>query len=230
MPIERIILFINNNFDMILEEFSQKEIEEYRTLRQQFERLNGAVVNNRDFQKEYTRFYGIKFYQEEDLEENCLDIYFNIISNEKLQVCVSQFRNLHGFKKIFLYIYSQIEKIVNKNEFSYTTKLINTINPIFPIYDEYIKIALGLDEISSQRNKKEISWRQFNQIMEIYNQLLVNKDFINLLNLFESNRDFSGFSDFKKADFIIRCMGKVIQKVRRLNQYLEGRIRSNENK
>lgn len=225
MPIERIILFINNNFDIILEEFSQKEIEKYRTIQQQFERLNGEVANNRDFHKEYTRFYVVKIYQADDLEEQYLDFYFNLLSNKKLQACIIQFRNLHRFKKIFIYILNQIEKIVDRNEFSYATKLIHTINPSFPIYDEHIKIALGLDEISSQRYKKDISWKQYNQIMEIYNQLLVKKDFNNLLNRFETNRDLLGLSDFKKVDFIIWCMGKVIQKARRINQYLEGRIR-----
>jgi len=225
MSVERIILFIDNNFDMILEEFSQEDIEKYLTLQQHFERLNGAVDNNRDFCEEYIRFYVVKFYQESDLEERCLDIYFNLLSNERLQAIITQFRNLHRFKKIFIYIFNQIEKIIDRHEFSYATILIHTINPIFPIYDEYVKLVLRLDEISHLRNKKDVSWRQYNQILEIYNKLLVNMDFKNLLSRFEVNRDLLGLSDFKKVDFIVWCMGKVIQKVRRLNHYREGRIR-----
>jgi len=224
MSVEHILLFINKNFDLILEEFSQKEIDTYLIIQKHFEKSNGAVANNIDFCKEFTRFYNLKFYQKGEVENKCLDFYFNLLSNEKLQACITQFRNLHRFKKIFFYILNQIEKLVEKNEFSYASILIHTINPIFPIYDANVKLALGLDEISHLINKKEVSWRQYNQILEIYKQLLVNKEFKNLLNRFETKRDLFGLSDFKKVDFIIWCRGKIIQKVRRMNQYLEGRI------
>jgi len=225
MSVERIILFIDKNFDMILEEFSQEDIKKYLTIQQQFERLNGVIANNRDFHEQYNSLYDVKFYQESDLEKRYLDIYFNLLSNERLQAIITQFKNLHRFKKIFTFVLNQIENIVDRYEFSYATKLIHTINPIFPIYDEYVKLALNLDEISHLRKKKDVSWRQYNEILEIYNKLLLNMDFKNLLNRFEVNRDLLGVSDFKKVDFIVRYMGKVIQKIRRLNHYREGRIR-----
>ncbi|MFX1393438.1 MAG: hypothetical protein ACFFAH_07675 [Promethearchaeota archaeon] len=224
MSVEHILLFINKNFDMILEEFPQKEIDDYLTIQKHFERLNGAVANNIDFCKKFTRFYNLNFYQKGDIEKRALNFYFNLLSNEKLQACITQFRNLHRFKKIFFYILNELEKVVEKNEFSFASKLIHTINPIFPIYDANVKLALGLDEISHLRDRKEVSWRQYNQILEIYNQLLANKEFKKVLSRFQTNRDLFGLSNFKKVDFIIWCRGRVIQKVRRMNQYLEGRI------
>ncbi len=226
MPVEHIIWFLNKNFDMFLEKFSQDEIERYRNIKQQFERLKGAVGNNRDFQTDFINFYDLKFYQKGDQEEKSLDVYFNLLSNGSLQNRITQFRDLNGFKEIFHSVFDQIEEISNKNVFSYTTKLIHTINPIFPIYDVNVRVALDLEEIYDfQRNKKDASWSHYNQLLEIYKQALVNVDFNKILNRIEKTRDILFLSNLRKIDFIVWCMGKVIEKVRKMNQFREGRVR-----
>ncbi len=226
MPVEHIIWFLNKNFDMFLEEFSQDEIERYRDIKLQFERLNGAVANNRDFREDFIIFYDLKFYQRDDQEEKSIDVYFNLLSNETLQERITQFRDLNGFKEIFHSVFDKIDEISNKNVFSYTTKLIHTINPIFPIYDVNVRVAHDLEEIYDfQRDKKDASWSQYNQILDIYKQILVNVDFNKILNRIEKSRDIIFLSNLKKIDFIIWCMGKVIEKVRKINQFREGRVR-----
>ncbi len=226
MPVEHIIWFLNKNFDMVLEEFSQDEIERYRDIIQQFERLNGAVANIRDFQTEFINFYDLKFYQKGDQEEKSLDVYFNLLSNGTLQEEITKFRDLNGFKEIFHSVYNQIDKISNRNVFSYTSKLIHTINPIFPIYDVNVRVALDLEEIYDfQRNRKDASWSHYNQILEIYQQILVNMDFNKILDQIEKMRDISFLSKLIKIDLITWNLGKVIEKVRKMNQFREGRVR-----
>lgn len=203
--IEEIIEKIKNNSTLIIERITQEDIDVYNFIQKQFQNSNGDIKNNSLFKFAFKKYYFR--YNERLFNPDFFQLYFSKFSDKKLQERIKTENNINVL----------IEKLLNalkpfreKLEFSYTTKMIHTINNKYPIYDSYVRNALGLKPPyqSDEKKRKEHYLNNFHKITEIYTYIIRNKSLRDVVNEFSIHRDISNLNDIKILDFIFWSTGK----------------------
>lgn len=121
-------------------------LDKYNQIQQNFSIVN--VYFDRDFQKQFNGFYRVRrnsIWQEK---------FYKIFEEQRENKNIS-------FEMILNLIHSETNTI----EASFTSKLIATINPNFPVLDKFVLENVGL-KLPYQKAKNRV-----NKIVDIYNEL-----------------------------------------------------------
>ena len=198
--IREITDWIENNSNEIIENIDQESVDVYNFLKTEFKKSN--VNENYLFQFVFRSFYRI---DNAGLTPEFKKDYFKILEeyrNEK------QF----DFEKVLRRLYSfPNRKGQNSLQFSFVTKMFNTINDSKSIYDSEVarmfslsrpyqsEFEIKLDKYLDQLDKIQIGYEQINE------QNLLPKTTGLFDQVFKDNK----LSEMKKLDFIFWSAGKV---------------------
>lgn len=200
---EEIINLINNNAQAIVNNISHESIDVYNFLKTQFD--NNNVTENYLFQFVYRSFYRI---DNAGLTSVFKTEYFNILE---------EYRQLDNFD--FAIILQRLYEIPNHRgqntfQFSFVTKMQNTICNDKPIYDSEVAEVFSFTRPSHNLafNDKVNSYlEQLNFIDNTYNFLIENRNLNGIIDLFGNRFPNHNLQTKKIYDFIFWSAGKVIR-------------------
>ncbi|SFG29716.1 hypothetical protein [Pontibacter chinhatensis] len=203
MTLENITNHINANAAAITENLAHESIEVHKYLMQKFSRTNAA--EDLLFQFLYRSFYRL---DNAGLTAEFKTAYFNIFEEERA--------NQHPNIKAIL---QKLRNFKNKKgqenvQFSFATKLANTINNSYPIYDSEVARVFGYSRPLDKDFDKKVDkyLLQFQHIREAYDKILAENLLKPTIELF--NNRFQGHSlpEMKRLDFIFWSAGKLLKK------------------
>ncbi|MCR4328400.1 MAG: hypothetical protein NUV53_02670 [Patescibacteria group bacterium] len=198
--LEEIILFISNNIHRIVALIECEDVHVYKFLTAEFKK--GDVRNNFVFQFVFRSYYGL---DRAGLSPEFKHEYFELMQ---------YFRKKESFTdkdvaKILLELQS-FEDVQGRNavQFSFTTKLLNMINPEYPIYDSKISHIFGFGYPSKyKRIEKYLSY--YTTLKDFYKQMRIDGRCKNMLLVFNKKFSDCPIPDSKKLDFILWVAGKL---------------------
>ena len=205
IEIRNIVNLIDTNINSIIEQISQEDIDIYISIQDQFLIKDGNIENDSIFRYLFKKFYlssSARF-----LTEKSYDLYFSILSNLKIT-------KLDNITDIIKYLLEKLKPMRNKLEYSYTSKILHTINPRFPIYDSYIRKALNLRVIEGDSDDQKINdfLNHYNKINQIYREIIKNNLLETPIEKLGKKRIISRLSPVKTIDFLFWGAGKLINK------------------
>ena len=201
--IEDISYWIENYSSEIIENLEQESIDVYRFLKTEFE--NSDVTKNLLFQFVFRSYYRM---DNAGLTPEFKHEYFKILEENRNE---KQF----DFKKILKRLYLiQNRKGQNTLQFSFATKLFNTIDDTLPIYDSEVAKMFSLSrpyqsDFDIKLNKY---LEQFDIIKNGYVQILKSNLIPKTNKLFDKQFANHGLTETKKLDFIFWSAGKIKNK------------------
>lgn len=184
----------------IIENIDQESIDVYNFLKNEHAASN--VAKNPLFQFVYRSYYRL---DNAGLTSEFKKEYFIILQEWRMS-------REFDFRAVLERLYRiQNRKGQNKLQFSFATKMANTINDKSPIYDSYVAKMFSLSKPSSKKLEDRISkyLMQLNSIEKGYKQLTEQKLLPNTLRLFDKTFTSSRLSEMKKLDFIFWSSGKL---------------------
>ena len=200
---EEIINIIENNAQSIIDNIANESIDVFNFLRAQF--AISDVTENYLFQFVYRSFYRL---DNAGLTNQFKNEYFSIMQ---------EYIQLDNFD--FATILNRLFHIVNHKgqntfQFSFVTKMQNTLYNDRPIYDnEVVKVfAFNPPRQSSTFNEKlEIYLTRLSIIEQTYNSINVNNRLQNIQNIFNNKFPLNDLGQVKKLDFIFWSTGKLLR-------------------
>lgn len=193
---------INENAETIMNHLEEESVAVYVFLYNEF--LKGDVTLNPVFQFVYRSFYRL---DNAGLTPELKKAYFNLMQ---------QYRNEDRIdpKEIVekLYMYKR-RKGDHSIQFSFTTKLINTIDPTYPIYDSEVARVFQFSTYYLKDNEKKIAryLQQQDIIIQTYNRIIEENLIEKPLSLFDTRFKNYQLPLTKKLDFIFWVYGKLLK-------------------
>lgn len=146
------------------------------------------VSADKEFQKKYNYFYRIR------RNEAWRNLYFNYLERQK--------NSSPSFEEILRYLYEQTGQI----EPSFSSKLLATIHPDKPIWDQQVLGKLGLKLADSIDKKKKLNdaVALYDAIETRYKEILDSAEGKKALKLFDTYLpDYRDLTNVKKIDCIL---------------------------
>jgi len=198
--IREISNWIENHSTEILENIDQESVDVYNFLKKEFNKSN--VNENYLFQFVYRSFYRI---DNAGLTPEFKKEYFKILE---------QYRNEKQFD--FKYVLRRLFTIPNRKgqktlQFSFVTKLFNTIDDSMPIYDSEVAKIFSLSR--PYQSEFEIKLKKYldqhETIQKGYEQIIEQNLLPKTIGLFDQVFKDNKLSEIKKLDFIFWSAGKI---------------------
>jgi len=190
---------IEDDKEMIFSKLSSrtKDIERYFYIKKQYRK--GNIQNNPEFQRVYKKFYAMNA---AGLTPEFLKEYFRILSNKEINL-----------KKILKKLYKIPRRRGDRAvHFSFSTKLLHTINNDLPIYDKLVGKFLNLKIIGKNKIDRINSCNEaYGKLKRLYNELINNRKIKKIILEFREkfNCGKEKISDTKILDFVIWAKGQL---------------------
>ena len=201
--LETIIEFIESNSTEIVENIETESIEVYSFLKEQFEKSN--VTGNYLFQFVYRNFYRL---DNAGLTSQFKTEYFKILEENRNN-------KIFHFDEILKRLYNfPNRKGQNTLQFSFVTKMLNTIDNKMPIYDSEVAKMFSVSRPNSTdfEKKLDLYLEQLNVIQESYEQIINHNKLPNVSQRFDEKFKSHNLDEMKKLDFIFWSAGKIKKK------------------
>ncbi len=144
------------------------------------------VSKDIEFQRMFNGFYKIRRNQE--------------FRNEYYQFLERNKTNVLSFDTVIKHLYNKLQRI----EPSFSSKMVATINPSFPVWDEYVLKNLGLKKTySGSKNRIDKTIDLYNIIVKWYVDFLPTDDAKKMIILFNERYKCANITDTKKIDLIL---------------------------
>jgi hypothetical protein len=199
---EEIINLIENKAQEIIGNISNESIDVYNFLKTQFDNTN--VTENYLFQFVYRSFYRL---DNAGLTTQFKTEYFNLM-HEYRQLDNFDFAStLHRLFEIANY------QRQNTFQFSFVTKMQNTINNNKPIYDNEVAKVFSFNRPKQSitfNDKLDFFLNQLLIIDQTYITIIINNRLQNIITLFDNKFQLNNLGQIKKLDFIFWSAGKLI--------------------
>lgn len=184
----------------IIENINQESIDVYNFLKSEFKKSN--VSENYLFQFVFRSFYRI---DNAGLTPEFKNEYFKILEQNRN-------KNQFDFEKVLRRLYSfPNRKGQNTLQFSFVTKMFNTIDDKMPIYDSEVAKMFSLSR--PYQTEFEIKLDKYlDQLEKIQNgyELIIQQNLLpKTIGLFEQTFANNKLSEIKKMDFIFWSAGKI---------------------
>ena len=164
-----------------------KDVERYALILEVYK--NSSIVDDSEFQRKFNAFYRVRRGAE------WRAVFYEIFAREK--------SSTPSFAMILNEIYQKTGNI----EGSFTSKLLATINPNLPIWDQYVLKNIGLKvKETSKEEKLKNAVELYGKMVDWYSDFLVSTDGQQCIAEFDKCfPQYSYFSEIKKTDFILWC-------------------------
>ena len=198
--ITKITEWIESHSTEIIENIDQESIDVYNFLKKEFNKSN--VNENFLFQFVFRSFYRI---DNAGLTPEFKKEYFKILEQNRNE---KQF----DFEKVLRRLYSfPNRKGQNTLQFSFVTKLFNTIDDKMPIYDSEVAKMFSLSrphqtEFEIKLDKYLV---QLDIIQQSYEQIAKQNHLPKTIEIFDREFENNELSETKKLDFIFWSAGKI---------------------
>ena len=193
---------INNNAKSIIGNLKEESVAVYCFIKNQFN--EGNVTENKLLQFVFRSFYMI---DNAGLTDDFKNRYFEILqlskgNNPNLRVICNdlcEIKNQRGFESL---------------QFSFVTKLANTVNSKYPIYDSKVAKMYAYRPLSSAKpieDRLDSLESFYSFLLSDYSTILKNDSLS--LALSEFDKKFEKYKDIdniKKLDFIVWSAGKLM--------------------
>lgn len=182
---------INANQAAIINHLTEKSMQTYCDIQHLF--MNVNIAESQDYRKKFGGFYRMRFVTQE-----YRDAFFKLFEESKRKSDIS-------FAKLSLKLYP----VNNKHEFSFISKMIHTIDPQRPIYDNQVAAVLGLKR--KQNFTLEARIQEDNEILleisRLYEELEQSHLIDEPLDTFTSKFREYPMPISKKIDFMLWALG-----------------------
>jgi hypothetical protein len=198
--IREITDWIENNSTEIIENIDQESVDVYNFLKTEFKKSN--INENYLFQFVFRSFYRI---DNAGLTPEFKKEYFKILEQNRNE---KQF----DFEKVLRRLYSfPNRKGQNTLQFSFATKMFNTIDDIMPIYDSEVAKMFSMSRPyqSEFEIKLDKYLDQLDKIQNGYEQIINQNLLPETIGLFDQVFKDNKLSEMKKLDFIFWSAGKI---------------------
>ncbi len=201
---EKILTTILDNKDNALDKLDIESFHVYNFIKEQFNQTED-VRNNHLFQFTYRSFYRL---DNAGLTPEFKSRYFELLQEYRTKEI--------SLKDICIDLYEyKTRKGLNSVQFSFATKLANTINPNYPIYDSQVIKLFNFNQpyyLKDRDLKIDKYLEQYTYISSTQKDLLLNEHIITILN--SMNNIFGESSvkmeESKKLDTLMWAVGKVL--------------------
>ena len=172
------------------------------------------TINNCDnidkiYQRNYKSFY--KLTPRSVSNEAWLKQYFGIITSEKENHKRVDIEDVCNIISVLSKIPSDKERRTKKNHYSFSTKLLHTINQDYPIYDSKV-VKFYFDKNSSQMDRDRFK-AIYNDIVKEYTRIEKHPKLKKIFDdIFKKIDNSEKISFVKKIDFVIWQYQKIIDK------------------
>jgi hypothetical protein len=209
MKLENITDHINRNAAAIIDNLEHESVEVHKYLMQRF--ISTNAVEDLPFQFLYRSFYRL---DNAGLTSEYKTAYFKILEEERRNKAPDIKAILHKFKGF------KNKKGQENVQFSFATKLLNTINSAYPIYDSEVASVFGYRRpVEQEFNKKvDLYLLQFQHIRETYEKILSESLLTPAIQLFDIKFKDHNLSEMKRLDFIFWSAGKLLKKEKTAEQ------------
>jgi hypothetical protein len=200
----QLVSAISNYKEVIIANIANKSLKMYDFIKKEF--LAGDITSNDSFQSKYSSFYRLNG---AGLTKEFKSNYFKLLQEK---------RNIKVFSKeeikdILLDLYKfKSAKGYHCIHFSFTTKLIHTIENNFPIYDSKIKKFFGFKGPHPYHNNNEkidIYLKQHGIIHSVYNKIIEESLLKETFNIFSQKFSNYYLNKIKILDFMFWTAGKL---------------------
>ena len=189
--IEKILSDIEINNKKSLDEYDMSIIEKglpkYRNIMDMFKRLD--VGKDAGFIRTYSGFYRIR------RNDNWRKPYFEFMERSKNEEV--------SFSDVINFVYQKTGRV----EASFSSKLLATLYPDFPIWDQYVLKNLNLrlkSYYSNKQNQVNDSIRLYTRIVKWYQDFVNSDEGKQLISTFDSTfPKYSWLTPTKKVDFML---------------------------
>lgn len=202
--IESISIWIENHSTEIIENINQESIDVYNFLKREFKTSN--VNENYLFQFVFRSFYRL---DNAGLTTEFKKEYFRILEECRNETSFD-FKNVLNL----LWKFPNLKKDKHTFQFSFVTKMSNTINVSMPIYDSKVAKMFSFSPAYQKdfENKFRKYWKQFHEIKNSYELILKENLLPKMTQLFDQTFINNDLSEMKKLDFIFWSAGKLKSK------------------
>ncbi|WP_300024695.1 hypothetical protein [uncultured Maribacter sp.] len=198
--ITEISVWIEKHSMEIIKKIDQESVDVYNFLKREFKESN--VNENYLFQFVFRSFYRI---DNAGLTPEFKKEYFEILEENRNE---KQF----DFEKVLRRLYSfPNRKGQNTLQFSFATKMFNTIDDIMPIYDSEVAKMFSMTRPyqSEFEIKLDKYLDQLEKIQNGYEQIIKQNLIPETIGLFDEIFTDNKLSEMKKLDFIFWSAGKI---------------------
>lgn len=200
----KLVNVISKYKEVIIANIADVSLQLYEFINKEFQA--GDVTSNRLFQSKYCSFYRLNG---AGLTKEFKSYYFKLLQEKRNIKVFSR----EAIKNILLEFYKfKSAKGHNCIYFSFTTKLIHTIDNEFPIYDSNIKKVFGFKgpyPYHSSSEKINIYLKQHGIINSTYKKIIEESLLEEVFNIFSKKFPDYYFSEVKILDFIFWTAGKL---------------------
>jgi len=146
------------------------------------------VSKDMNFQRKFNGFYRIR---QRPIE--WYEIYYSYMESQK--------GNKPQFAEVLRYLFAELKRY----EPSFSSKLVATLNPDAPIWDQYVLNNIGVKPPAySSGNKVNKAIDAYNQIQKWYEKFLLTEEANLIIQTFnETIRNHGKITDLKKVDFVL---------------------------
>lgn len=199
---DEIARIINNHTQAIIDNISYESIEVYNFLRKEYEKKN--ITDNYLFQFVYRSFYRL---DNAGLPAEFKTEYFNLLERYSKP---NHFFDFHTILKKL----NDIENYKKQRtiQFSFVSKMQNTIHSNKPIYDSKVAKVFAFSRakpVLSFDEKVDFYKKQLQEIEDTYKLLIKNNSIQKVITLFDEKFQGNNLGTTKKLDFIFWSAGKL---------------------
>ncbi|MEL4026672.1 MULTISPECIES: hypothetical protein [Bacillales] len=193
---------INENAESIMDSLREESVAVYVFLYKEF--LKGDVTLNPIFQFVYRSFYRL---DNAGLTPEFKTAYFELMQQYRNETSINPVEIVNK-----LYSYKR-RKGDYSIQFSFTTKMINMIDPTYPIYDSEVARVFQFSTYHLKDNAKKIAryLDQQNTIVQTYNKIIEENLLAQSLAVFHNKYKKYDLPLIKKLDFIFWSYGKLLK-------------------
>lgn len=201
---EKVLSVILENKERALKKLDAESFHVYNFINEQFQQTED-INSNHLFKFTYRSFYRL---DNAGLTPEFKKRYFELLQEHRTKAI--------DLKAICIDLYEyKTRKGLNSVQFSFVTKLANTINPSFPIYDSEVIKLFNFNQpyyLKDRNEKIDKYLEQYDYIQHVSKELIKNEDiqsiFLEMDSLFGDVCKSIG--DIKKLDFLMWGVGKFM--------------------
>ena len=192
-PNSKILEKIRQNQTAIMKKLNPKVLATYCWLQDNLHKRNVAV--DTEYRKKFSGYYRMRFVSQEYRDQ-----FFELFEEIKSESSPS-----------FRVVSQKLFQVDGKHEFSFITKMLHTIEPSRPIYDNQVDIALEIHRYYQPNFEEKLRQDEhiLAQISAAYRELASSPGMIELLAEFDKIIPGHTMSAEKKIDFILWALGGI---------------------
>ena len=192
-PNSKILEKIRQNQTAIMKKLNPKVLATYCWLQDNLHKRNVAV--DTEYRKKFSGYYRMRFVSQEYRDQ-----FFELFEEIKSESSPS-----------FRVVSQKLFQVDGKHEFSFITKMLHTIEPSRPIYDNQVDIALEIHRYYQPNFEEKLRQDEhiLAQISADYRELASSPGMIELLAEFDKIIPGHTMSAEKKIDFILWALGGI---------------------